>query len=77
MNDVSKSRNRDFCSRKSVEVGGHMFFYQGGTFEWGGEKYLSGGGGGGVDTMKCFLYVVSRNFHVCFLKLSLNYMKKL
>ena len=43
----------------------------------GREIFKWGGGGGGVDTMKCFLYVVSRNFHVCFLKLSLNYMKKL
>ena len=60
MNDVIKSRNRDFCFRKSVEVGGHMLFIKVGPLNGGGqEKYLSGGRGGGVDTMKCFLYVVS------------------
>ena len=42
INDVSKSRNRDFCLRKSVEgagggrVGHIMFFYQGGPLKGGG-----------------------------------------
>ena len=31
INDVSKSRNRDFCSRESGEGGGHMMFLSKGS----------------------------------------------
>ena len=54
INDVSKSRNRDFCLRKSVEGAGgwqggaYHVFYQGGPLK-----------GGGVDIIEVTMQLVN------------------
>ena len=48
LNDISKSRNRDFCSRKIGEEEWHMMFHikQGtGGWGWGGGRTFQWGGG--------------------------------
>ena len=49
INDVSKSRNRNFCSRKGVEgEGAYHVFYQGGPLK-----------GGGVDIIEVTMQLVN------------------